>query len=246
MTSGVPELSVVVPAFNERPNLAVLAEETRFAVLESGIAAELILVDDGSTDGSPETLAELAAESPWIRPILLLRRTGQSAALLAGIEAARGRFLATLDADLQNDPADLPWMLEILRRGEADMVQGFRVVRRDSGLRRGASLLGRLARRVLVGSRIRDTGCATRIFTAEVARSLPLHFRGMHRFLPVYAHLSGARVLERPVAHRRRQAGETKYGLIDRLPGLIDCLAVRWMASRYQRAAERRLEGPVP
>lgn len=246
MNGGIPELSVVVPAFNERRNLAALAEEARLAFLEGGIAAELILVDDGSTDGSSETLVELAASRPWIRPLLLPRRTGQSAALLAGIEAARGRFLATLDADLQNDPADLPWMLEILRRGEADMVQGVRVVRRDSGLRRGASLLGRVALRVLLRSRFRDTGCATRVFTAEVARALPLHFRGMHRFLPVYVHLSGARVLERPVSHRPRQQGETKYGLWDRLPGLVDCLAVRWMARRYQRPGSRRPEGPGP
>lgn len=246
MNEPTPELSVVVPAFNERANLAPLAEETRLAIIAAGIPAELILVDDGSTDGSPETLAGLAARNPWIRPILLPRRAGQSAALLAGVEAARGRFLATLDADLQNDPGDLPWMLQILRQGEVDMVQGVRLARQDNGVRRGASLLGRLVRRVLLGSRFRDTGCATRVFTAEVARGLPLHFRGMHRFLPVYAQLSGARVLERPVSHRPRKACDPKYGLFDRLPGLIDCLAVGWMARRYQRPGVRRPEGPGP
>jgi len=124
------------------------------------------------------------------------------------------------------------------------MVQGVRVVRRDSTLRRGASLLGRLARHILLRSHFRDTGCTTRVFTAEVARGLPLHFRGMHRFLPVYAHLAGARILELPVSHRPRRAGETKYGLFDRMPALADCLAVRWIASRYERPAARRAEGP--
>ena len=238
-----PELSIVVPAYDERENLALLAAEVRATVIEGGIRAELILVDDGSTDGTGEEILRLARENAWIRGLSLPHRAGQSAALLAGIRAARGEFIATLDADLQNDPADLPGLLAILRAGEADLVQGRRVPRRDPAMRRGVSAVGRVARRILLGSRLKDTGCATRILTARVAAEIPLEFNGMHRLLPVYAEMLGARVREVPVGHRPRKYGVAKYGLLDRAPGVMDCLAMRWMLRRYRAPSSHPL-GP--
>lgn len=239
--SGGPTLSIVIPALNEEANIGPLVEQVRQSVCEQGIDAELIVVDDGSTDGTLERLRELAGRYPWVRPLHRDRPAGQSAAMFAGIQAARGEYVATLDADLQNDPADLAAMLALVQRGEADMVQGDRSAnRRDNLVRRVGSIVGRRARRWLLGDPIRDTGCSARVLRADIARKLPLQFKGMHRFIPVYARMLGARVTEMPVHHRPRVAGETKYGLgvLSRaLPGLVDCLAVRWMLRRHRETA---------
>jgi glycosyltransferase involved in cell wall biosynthesis len=230
----------VVPAYNESENLGRLVEETEASVIGKGIEAELIVVDDGSTDSSADALRELSRGRCWLVPLSLPSRSGQSAALLAGIRRARGRYIATLDADLQNEPGDLPGMLAILERGEADLVQGVRTRRQDTLPRRAASAVGRLARRFILGDRLRDSGCATRILAASIARQVPLQFRGMHRFLPAYARLLGARTVEVPASHRPRQAGAAKYGVLDRaLPGLLDCLVMLWMARRYRSADAR-------
>ena len=238
-TSAPPELSIVVPALDEEDNVRPLVEQVKLAVIDTGIDAELIVVDDGSTDGTTAKLLALSAQYPWLRPLRRHRRQGQSAALHAGIHAARGRYIAMLDADLQNDPADLPALLEPVRAGRADMAQGDRSAhRRDTFVRRVSSWVGRLTRRLLLGDTIHDTGCSARVVTAAVARQYPLQFKGMHRFLPVYARMLGARVIEVPVHHRRRAAGHTKYGVLNRGPsGLIDCLAVRWMLRRYRATA---------
>jgi glycosyltransferase involved in cell wall biosynthesis len=202
-------------------------------VITAGIRAELIVVDDGSTDDTPRLLQELSEKHTWIRPIRHADRMGQSAAMLTGFAAARGRWAATLDADLQNDPADLPAMLEKVRNGDADMVQGARMKRQDSAWRKFGSWVGRSTRRLLLGDPIRDTGCSTRVIATDIAKQLPLQFRGMHRFLPVYARMLGATIIEMPVNHRPRNAGQTKYGNFSRaVAGLIDCFAVRWMRKR--------------
>ncbi|HEX7008473.1 MAG TPA: glycosyltransferase, partial [Phycisphaeraceae bacterium] len=150
----------------------------------------------------------------------------------------RGLFIATLDADLQNDPADLPAMLELVRSGQADMVQGDRSRnRQDNVVRRVGSVVGRRFRRWLLGDPIRDTGCSARVVRAHIAKQFPLQFKGMHRFMPVYARMLGAQVVEMPVNHRPRAAGQTKYGLgvLNRgIAGFIDCLALRWMMKRYR------------
>ena len=238
------ELSVVVPALNEVDNVGPLAEQFDAAVRRgAGVAAELIVVDDGSTDGTSEKLKELAATRPWLVALRRDRAMGQSAAMRAGVAAARGAFVGFLDADLQNDPADLPAMLATLKEQNVDLVQGDRsAARQDTAGRRVASVVGRRARNLILKDPVRDTGCSARVMRADLARQLPLQFKGMHRFIPAYAQLVGARVVEMPVTHRPRTAGVTKYGvgvLTRGAAGLRDCLAVRWMAQRYRDPAAR-------
>ncbi|QYU66248.1 glycosyltransferase family 2 protein [Leptolyngbya sp. 15MV] len=251
------DLSVVAPAHNEEDNVAQLVDQTAAALAplarSTGLSWEFVLVDDGSTDATRARTAALMADRPWLRCIAPLRTppgkgNGQSAALHAGFRAARGRLIAVLDADLQNDPADLPAMLERLRHTSADMVQGDRShARKDNLIRRIGSVVGRKARLWLLGDTIRDTGCSLRLMKREIALALPLQFKGMHRFIPVMARDLGYTVVEMPVAHRPRLAGQTKYGLgISKraLPGLLDLLAVRWMRSRRRPVDFLELNAP--
>lgn len=250
----MPTLSIVIPALNEADNVGPLVEQVDTAVRSAGIDVELIVVDDGSTDATPKRLAELAREHDWL---VVLRRDdarGQSAAMHAGIAAATGTYVATLDADLQNDPADLVAMLRKIEAEEADLVQGDRSAdRQDSAIRKFGSLVGGKARLWVLGDPVRDTGCSARVMKARFAKALPLQFKGMHRFVPAYTRLSGGRVVEMPVTHRPRVAGESKYGLglLSRGPaGLADLFAVRWMAKRYRVTDADRLdpatEPPTP
>jgi dolichol-phosphate mannosyltransferase len=231
-----PALTVVVPARDEEENVLSLLQEVEAALGAGGVAFELVVVDDGSRDRTAGLLAALAASRPWLRPLRLGAASGKSAALRAGILAARADVVATMDADLQDDPADLPAMLALLGRGEADFVQGCRVRRADGAVRRAAAVVGRLTRRCVLGDRTRDTGCGLRAMSSAVARALPLDLEGMHRFLPHLARELGARVVEVPVSHRPRRAGKSHYGLVDRgVAGIADLLAVRWMAQRRRR-----------
>jgi dolichol-phosphate mannosyltransferase len=234
-------LSVVAPAHNEAENIAQLVEQTGLALSAAGVTFELIIVDDGSTDTTRACIAELMAARPWLRGLSMRdtppgRGNGQSAAFHAGIRAARGTFIATIDADLQNDPADLPAMLDLARERNADFVQGDRShARRDNLIRRVSSRVGRFFRRLILRDVVRDTGCSLRIMRRQVALRLPLEFRGVHRFMPFLAHSMGSVVVEMPVRHRERVAGVSKYGLgitQRAIPGLIDCFAIRWMTSR--------------
>ncbi|MBX3387659.1 MAG: glycosyltransferase family 2 protein [Phycisphaeraceae bacterium] len=252
-------LSVVAPAHNEEGNVAALVEEVGRACLGDGrgnagltwpdgtrvgqSGFEFIIVDDGSTDSTRARVAALMADGrhPWLRCIAMTKTppgkgNGQSAAFQAGFAAARGELIATLDADLQNDPADIPAMLELMRQARADMVQGDRShARKDSIVRRYGSMVGRAFRRWLLGDTIRDTGCSLRIMKREIAVQLPLTFKGMHRFIPVTARHMGYTVVEMRVSHRPRTAGETKYGMgITKraIPGLVDLFAVRYMRNR--------------
>lgn len=235
-----PLLSIVVPALNEEANVQPLVNEVKAAVIDKGIATELIIVDDGSHDATPTVLARLAEMHPFVRVLRRERPMGQSAAMHAGIAAARGAWIATLDADLQNDPADLPRMLETVTRDGFDMAQGLRARRQDTIVRKVTSWVGRTTRRLLLGDTIRDTGCTTRVLRTSIAKQFPLHFKGMHRFLPFYAKMLGARIIEVEVNHRPRVAGVAKYGVLNRgLAGLIDCFAVRWMRNRYRNVTVR-------
>ncbi len=243
-----PRISIVAPAHDEQENIPGLVEEVGRAgealarALGGGPSDfEFIIVDDGSTDATRARAAELAEARPWLRVIAMQgtppgKGNGQSAAFHAGFRAARAPLIAVLDADLQNDPADLPGMLDLMRRERADVVQGDRSAnRRDNFIRRINSVIGRRFRAWILGDSIRDTGCSLRLMKREVALALPLEFRGMHRFIPVTARHLGYKVIEMQVSHRPRAAGTTKYGfgIIQRaIPGLVDCLAVRWMRGR--------------
>lgn len=233
------DLSVVAPAHNEADNVHPLVTQVHEALGPLGITFEMIVIDDGSTDETRDRLLTMREEHPWLRVIVMHETPpgcghGQSAAFHAGFRAARGRLIAVMDADLQNDPGDLPDMLKVFDQGNVDMVQGDRSAnRRDTVGRRAASWVGRTFRRGLLGDTIRDTGCSLRVMTREVALSIPLEYRGMHRFIPVTARHLGFTVVEVPVNHRPRIAGEAKYGVFNRaIPGLVDCLAVRWMKKR--------------
>ncbi|MBC7834788.1 MAG: glycosyltransferase family 2 protein [Phycisphaerales bacterium] len=234
-------ISVVAPAHNEQENIEELVDQVGAALARTGLSHEFVIVDDGSTDRTRARIEELMATRPWLRCIAMQRTppgkgNGQSAAFHAGFRAARGAHIATLDADLQNDPGDLPAMLEHMRAAGADMVQGDRShARRDSLVRRAGSVVGRKVRLWLLGDSIRDTGCSLRVMRREIALGLPLEFKGMHRFIPVTARHLGFKVVEMRVNHRPRTAGETKYGrgITKRaIPGLIDLLAVRYMRGR--------------
>src|SRR5919197_553734 len=205
-------LSVVAPAHDEAPNLVRLVVEVRAALDPLGIAWELIVVDDGSDDDTPALLARLAEAEPRLRPLRLGRRSGQTAALVAGFRAARGRLIATLDADLQCAPAELPALLAALER--ADLACGVRTRRSDPPTRRLASALANLGRRLLFAPHVRDLACPLRAFRAEslarVEEQTPL-IDGAHRWLPALFTLAGLRVVQRPAAHQPRTAGEYKY-----------------------------------
>lgn len=235
------DLSLVIPAHNEQDNLQLLIEQIDQSLRQQGANVELILVDDGSTDATRSTAEALMPAHPWVRLLTRDRCQGQSSAMFAGIQAATAPFTATLDADLQNDPADLLGMLHKAQAGEADLVQGDRSRnRKDSTARCYASLIGRTARGLLLGDSVRDTGCSARVMRSDLAKQLPLQYKGMHRFVPVYIAALGGRIVEVPVNHRPRHAGVTKYGVgvISRgFNGLLDCFAVWWMRSRLRKTA---------
>ncbi len=238
---GEIDLSVVAPAHNEQDNIDELVKQVGAALKPLNITFEFVIVDDGSTDATRAKIAALMPANPWLRCVAMSQTppgkgNGQSAAFHAGFRACRGRLIAVLDADLQNDPADLGMMLDTMKRENADLVQGDRShARKDNVVRRVGSIVGRLFRRGLLGDDVRDTGCSLRVMKREFALRLPLEFRGMHRFIPVsIAHLGG-KVVQVRVNHRPRVAGETKYGmgvLTRAWPGLIDLFAVRYMRNR--------------
>jgi glycosyltransferase involved in cell wall biosynthesis len=235
------EVSIIAPAHNEQDNVPGLIDDVRQAMADTGITFEMIVVNDGSTDRTESMLLNQAVQHPWLHVYRMLatphgKGHGQSAAFHAGIRQARSELIALMDADRQNDPADLPKMIAMLREKGADMVHGDRSAnRRDTLVRRCSSWVGRASRRTVLGDTIRDTGCSLRVFKREVGLALPLQYRGVHRFIPVYTRMLGYTVLETSVNHRQRAAGTAKYGIWNRaIPGLIDLFAVRWMRSRLR------------
>jgi dolichol-phosphate mannosyltransferase len=223
-------LSVVVPVYNERENLHPLVEEILAELGRIGSPHELILIDDGSTDGSREILDRLARERPSVRVLHLEGNHGQAAGYVAGFAAARGDYLVTLDGDLQNDPADISRLLEWIPR--YDMVVGIRRRRRDTWIRRVSSRIANRVRSRILGDGIEDTGCSLRVFRRDLAAGF-IPFRGMHRFLPALAQFQGARVKQIPVNHRERRAGVPKYGVGNRLwAGILDLGGVWWFRRR--------------
>jgi dolichol-phosphate mannosyltransferase len=234
-----PDLSVVFPVYNEEENVPILLAEIARALEGSGWMYEIVAVDDGSSDRSLSVLRESRATYPTLRVLALEKNSGQTAALDAGWRAARGRLVVSLDADLQNDPADIPAMMRKLEESGSDMVIGVRVNRRDTVARRIQSKIGNGVRNWITGDKITDTGCSLKLLRREAIDRVHL-FTGMHRFLPTLVRMEGYRVVEMPVNHRPRQFGVSKYGAMNRaFRGLVDCLAVRWMGKRNLRYRAR-------
>lgn len=233
---AAPALSVVLPVFDEEDCVAGVLDEL-FAALGGGPPFEVLAVDDGSRDATPAILAAAAAREPRLRVLRLEPNAGQSAAFAAGFRAARAPVVATMDADGQNDPADIPRLAAAL--AEADVACGFRVRRRDTPARRAASRVANAVRRLVLRDGIRDTGCSLKAFRTELARELPC-FDGAHRFYPALCAARGARVVQLPVAHRGRAGGRSKYTNFGRLLRTVpDLFGVRWLAGRQRRFSVR-------
>ena len=229
------ELSLVVPVYNERENLPTLLTEIAAALRAERCSYEVVAVDDGSTDGSLGILKALKTEHPELHIVSFAANAGQTAAFAAGFRAARGKFIVTLDADLQNDPADIPALVAALERSGAAAVAGYRANRQDSGWKKVQSRIANGVRNWLNRETIRDTGCSLKAFRAEAVRDLAL-FDGMHRFLPTLVKMHGGMVTELPVRHRPRRFGTTKYGMWNRVfRALADAFVVRWMQRRVLR-----------
>ena len=223
-------LSVVVPTFNEETNIEPLVQELVPHLEALGEPFEILLVDDGSTDRSLEVALDLARREPHVRVLALEGRSGQSAAFDAGFKAARGEWVVTMDADLQNDPADIARLLEAIPGWDA--VVGWRRQRCDNWVRRVSSRVSNAVRNNLSGDSIIDTGCSLKLFRREALTSLKM-YSGMHRFLPTLMRFEGFRVRETPVNHRPRLRGRSKYNIRNRaFRAFVDLLAVRWMRSR--------------
>ncbi len=225
------DLSLVIPVYNEEESLPRLLEEIHAALDPTGMDYEVVCVDDGSRDTSFEVLKGLAAEDPRLVVVQFRRNFGQTAAMQAGLDHARGEVVALLDADLQNDPADIPMMVKRLREEDYDLVAGWRADRKDTFINRRlpSIVANRIIGRV-TGVRLHDYGCTLKVMTRDVARSLRLYGE-MHRFIPAIADWFGARILEVKVNHRARQFGETSYGIGRTVRVVLDLLVVRFIQS---------------
>lgn len=238
-----PYLSVVIPFRDERDSLQALHLELTEVLDSFSFESEILFVDDESCDLGEDVVRDLAASDPRVRLLSLSPHSGQSAALEAGFRASRGEVLATLDADLQNVPGDLPSLLEALDR--ADCVCGVRVDRQDPISKRIASRVANGIRRFVLSDGIHDIGCSMRVMRAASVARIKL-FRGGHRFLPSLLAMEGARVIELPVRHRPRRHGSSKYGVGRRLvAGCVDLMAVAWMKRRIDRHEVKELNRRV-
>jgi glycosyltransferase involved in cell wall biosynthesis len=230
--ADAPEVSVFLPVYNEEPNLRPLHAKLDAALKSLGHSAEIVYVDDGSTDGSLKILREIAAMDSRVRVVALRRNYGQTAAMAAGIDAARGEVLIPMDADLQNDPADIQRLLSKLDEGY-DVVSGWRKNRKDKMFTR--KIPSMIANRLISwigGVPLHDYGCSLKAYRRESLQDVRLYGE-MHRFIPIYASWAGARVTEIPVEHHARTMGKSKYGLSRTLKVVFDLMTIKFMAS-YQ------------
>jgi dolichol-phosphate mannosyltransferase len=225
MNVDSPALSIVVPLYNEEENVALLQVELEAAL--AGLDYEIIFVDDGSRDGT----AKQIATGPRLRLLSFEKNTGQSAAMYAGLHAARGATCVLIDGDLQNDAADIPRLLAEIDRG-ADLVCGYRAQRKDTLVKRITSRVANFVRSRFTKDGVRDTGCTLKAMRRECIGAL-VPFKGMHRFIPALVKGAGFRLVEIPVNHRARKFGQSKYGLGNRaLRATMDMFGVRWLLSR--------------
>jgi dolichol-phosphate mannosyltransferase len=224
------EISVVVPVYNEEGNLPVLIPALVEVLKNLGRSYEMIFVDDGSSDESRRILKKMASEHASLRILRFKENRGLSTALVAGMREARGEIIITLDSDLQNDPADIPRLLECLDR--YDMATGWRQKREDKWLKKISSKIGNAVRNWVSGENIQDSACTLRAFKKECIQEIPV-FNGMHRFLSTLVKMRGFGIIEVPVAHHPRRFGKSKYNIRNRMVrSFIDLLAVRWMKRR--------------
>lgn len=226
-----PYLSLVIPCYNEQENVPELLARVEGALKQLEKPFEVILVDDGSTDGTTKLLQDAMPARPWLRVLRMKQNAGQSAAFQAGFDAARGEVIATIDADLQNDPEEIPRLLPML--DGYDMITGWRKDRHDTGFRRLQTKIANRIRNWLSDETIQDSASSLKLYKRHCVEGLKL-FNGMHRFFPTLVKMRGYSVLETPVKHSQRYAGTAKYGLRNRAwRAFIDLLAVRWMKKRY-------------
>ena len=227
------KISFVIPVYNEEGNLVALCDEIRKVGDSMEHPYEILLVDDCSSDGSLALIKRLATDDERIRYVAFAENCGQSAALYSGFQNASGEVIVTLDADLQNDPADVPAMLELY--GDYDMVTGWRYNRQDTFSKRVASRIGNGVRNRLTSETIHDTGCSLKVMNAAMLKRIRM-YKGLHRFLPTLMRLEGAKVVEVKVNHRPRLHGVSKYTNLRRgIEGFYDLIVVRWMQRRHLR-----------
>jgi len=231
-----PDVSIVVPIYNEVDNLPELVARIAQAMAGQPLSFELLAVDDGSSDGSRARLRELAAGRPWLRPVFLARNYGQSSALQAGFDRVRGRYVVTLDADLQNEPGDIPLLLQRLESDpDVDMVSGWRKDRQDAELSR--KLPSRIANRLIsraTGVHLHDYGCALKAYRRPIIDRIRLYGE-LHRFIPSLAREAGARIVEVPVRHHARTRGVSKYGIDRTFRVILDLILVVFFMRYRQR-----------
>ena len=240
-----PYLSLVIPAYNEQENVEALLKRVGDALASTGKPFEVVIVDDGSTDATPRLLREAMTRLPWLRVLRLRKNSGQSAAFDAGFRAARGEVIATIDADLQNDPEEIPRLLPML--DGYDMITGWRRDRQDTKFRKMQTKVANRIRNWISQETINDSASSLKLYKRHCLEGIQL-FTGAHRFFPTLVKMRGYKVREEPVKHSHRYAGTAKYGFRNRaLRAFIDLLAVRWMKTRYIRyEADEVTAGDTP
>ncbi len=228
-----PEISIVLPGYNEADNIDAMLAQVQTVLDKLGRRGEIIYVDDGSTDNSRQKLEAARERFPNLRPYYHRTNFGQSAAILSGVRQARGELVITMDSDLQNDPDDIPAMIELLEREKADAVCGVRQKRQDSRMKLFSSRVANRVRHWALKDNITDAGCALRVMRRAALEQLPA-FRALHRFLPTILGIHGYKVIEMPIHHRARQAGVSKYGVGNRIwVGILDIYGLRWYRRRF-------------
>jgi dolichol-phosphate mannosyltransferase len=230
-----PYLSLVIPCYNEEEVVPELLSRVQSSLSKLGRPWEVVLVDDGSTDKTPRLLADAMKSRPWLRVVRMAKNGGQSAAFEAGFDAARGEVIATIDADLQNDPEEIPRLVPMLDEHRVDMITGWRKDRQDTNFRRWQSRQANRIRNWISQETVNDSASSLKVYRAHAIKGLKL-FNGAHRFFPTLVKMRGYNVHETPVKHSQRFAGTAKYGFRNRaLRAFIDLLGIRWMKSRYLR-----------
>ena len=230
-----PYLSLVIPCYNEEEVVPELLARVESSLSKLDKPWEVVLVDDGSTDRTPQLLADAMNSRPWLRVVRMAKNGGQSAAFEAGFDAARGQVIATIDADLQNDPEEIPRLVPLLDEHQVDMITGWRKDRQDTNFRRWQSRQANRIRNWISQETVNDSASSLKVYRAHAIKGLKL-FNGAHRFFPTLVKMRGYKVHETPVKHSQRFAGTAKYGFRNRaLRAFVDLLGIRWMKSRYLR-----------